>query len=196
MSICFPATAKHIVRVLVCTVVLGTLISCGFALRKSTPLPLALQGIEVSSLESVSEIRNVTAKYFAQRSVQSAHQTVLVKNGPASTDNTNINTPNALLLLAPEKIERRLLSVFSTGQVAEYELNFTVRYSLRLRDVPPQNYTLNLTREYQDDPKQVLAKSRELNLILNELREEAAATIWQRLPLHYNALINLDTATN
>jgi len=188
--------SKHIVRILVCTVVLSTLASCGFALRKSTPLPFALQDIEVSSLESVSELRNITAKYFAQKSIQFAHQSALGKSRLVTVQDDYKSMPRAFLILAPEKIERRLLSAFSTGQVAEYELNFTVRYSLRLPDVPAQNYTLYLTREYQDDPKQVLAKSRELNLILNELRKEAAATIWQRLPLHYNALKNLNRPTN
>jgi LPS-assembly lipoprotein len=79
---------------------------------------------------------------------------------------------------------RRLLSVFSTGQVAEYELIYAVNYMLHFADMKPQNYTFTLIREYQDDPRQVLAKTRELNLVLNELRQEAAATIYQRLPAH------------
>lgn len=196
MSLRLTSKAQQRVRVLVYTCLLSTLMSCGFALRQSTPLPLALQGIQVSSLESVSELQNVTMKYFAQRNVRFDNRATPVTKLSLASEPDDISSPRALLLLAPEKIERRLLSVFSTGQVAEYELNFVVRYTLRINDIPPQSYTLNLTREYQDDPKQVLAKSRELNLILNELREEAAATIWQRLPRHYNDLKNLGTRIN
>lgn len=185
---------KTFSRVLTTTLLTSLLVGCGFALRQSAPLPLALQGIQVSSQESVSELHNITAKYFTQKQAQFIRLKSEVNALQLKAANSLDTSPNALLSLAPEKTERRLLSIFSTGQVAEYELNFTVRYTLRIGQIPPQTYSLTLTREYQDDPQQVLAKSRELNLILNELREEAAATIWQRLPLHYNNIKQIGSA--
>ena len=79
--------------------------------------------------------------------------------------------------LQPEKLDRRLLSVFATGQVAEYELIYGVRFTATYPDGNQITQQFEVLREYQDDPKQVLAKSRELNLVLSEMRTEAADRI-------------------
>lgn len=44
-----------------------------------------------------------------------------------------------------------------------------------------RDFEFQLTREYQDDPDQVLAKSRELDLILAEMRRQAADRIIRQL---------------
>ena len=52
--------------------------------------------------------------------------------------------------------------------------------------------TFDVMRDYQDDPDQVLAKSRELELVLDEMRAEAADIIIRRLSSQASAakLIN------
>ena len=61
-----------------------------------------------------------------------------------------------------------LLSVFTTGQVAEYELVYTVDYQILFPGKQIISDSLTVSREYQDDPDQILAKSRELDLVLEE----------------------------
>jgi len=75
------------------------------------------------------------------------------------------------------------LSVFQNGQVAEYELIYAVHYQLRFSSKndgspeEPQDFRFELNRDYQDDPNLALAKSRELSLLLSEMRKSAADKI-------------------
>jgi LPS-assembly lipoprotein len=82
-----------------------------------------------------------------------------------------------IVYLRSDQLERRLLSLFSTGQVAEYELVYTIKYHIQFPAQDAQEIEFDVTREYQDDPDAVLAKSRELDLIQNEMRQEAANRI-------------------
>lgn len=164
-----PRSANQwLVRCCSILIVLAMISSCGFTLR-GQQLPISvLSHLHVEQPASYSSLHETTKQYFIQQGIQT------------SLDGSITNT----LAIKPEAIERRLLSVFSTGQVAEYELIYAVKYTLNLADLDAVSYTFTIVREYQDDPRQVLAKTRELNLVLNELRQEAAATIYQRLPAH------------
>jgi LPS-assembly lipoprotein len=73
--------------------------------------------------------------------------------------------------------------------VAEYDLVYTVEYQVVFPNRVPIKNKLTVSREYQDDPDQILAKSRELNLVLNELREEAADRLIRLLSSQYNSSI-------
>lgn len=86
-----------------------------------------------------------------------------------------------MLQLIDDTLERRTLSLFPNGQVAEYELIYKVRYALTMPDGEPQQYQFELFRDYQDDPNQALAKAKELELMLGELRQQAANRIMRQL---------------
>lgn len=86
-----------------------------------------------------------------------------------------------MLQLLSDTLERRTLSLFPNGQVAEYELIYKVRYTLTMPDGEPQPYEFELFRDYQDDPNQALAKAKELELMLGELRQQAANRIMRQL---------------
>ncbi|MGP9801795.1 LPS-assembly lipoprotein LptE [Rheinheimera sp. NSM] len=86
-----------------------------------------------------------------------------------------------MLQLVSDTLERRTLSLFPNGQVAEYELIYKVRYALTMPDGEPQPYEFELFRDYQDDPNQALAKAKELELMLGELRQQAANRIMRQL---------------
>jgi LPS-assembly lipoprotein len=87
----------------------------------------------------------------------------------------------AELRILTDKLDRRTLSVFNNGQVAEYELIYTVKYQLRIPQQEVQQFKFELNRDYQDDPNSALAKSRELNLMLTEMRKQAADKILRNL---------------
>jgi LPS-assembly lipoprotein len=86
-----------------------------------------------------------------------------------------------MLQLVSDTLERRTLSLFPNGQVAEYELIYKVRYALTMPDGEPLPYEFELFRDYQDDPNQALAKAKELELMLGELRQQAANRIMRQL---------------
>ncbi len=142
--------------------------SCGFALRGQQIPASVLPQLHVSMPQLYSPLHSKVSEYFIQQGLP---------------DSINGEIKHRLMI-SPESVDRRLLSVFSTGQVAEYELIYLVKYQVRYLDNDPLVYSFTLLREYQDDPRQVLAKTRELNLVLDELRQEAADTIYRRLPGH------------
>ena len=84
--------------------------------------------------------------------------------------------------LQGDDLNRRLLSLFPTGQVAEYELILSVRYLIAFPGKEPQAVEFEVTREYQDDPDAILAKSRELQLVLTEMRQQASERIVRLIP--------------
>jgi LPS-assembly lipoprotein len=93
---------------------------------------------------------------------------------------------DVIVYLSSDQLERRLLSLFSSGQVAEYELVYTIGYQIQFPSQDALELEFDVTREYQDDPDAVLAKSRELDLIQNEMRHEAANRIIRQIASSYN----------
>jgi LPS-assembly lipoprotein len=63
---------------------------------------------------------------------------------------------------------------------------YTIKYQIQFPAQDPQEIEFDVTREYQDDPDAVLAKSRELDLIQNEMRQEAANRIIRQIASSYS----------
>ncbi|MDC8830900.1 LPS assembly lipoprotein LptE [Alteromonas sp. chi3] len=151
-----------------CAVLLTTLVlaSCGFHLRSDKILP---------SNTNYLHIESTTRNAPLLRALKVRMDVYQIDGGteakPVYEDTT------ITIRLQPEKLDRRLLSVFATGQVAEYELIYSVRYTVTFPDGKQVSNFFEVLREYQDDPDQVLAKSRELNLVLDEMRLDAADRI-------------------
>jgi LPS-assembly lipoprotein len=140
------------------------LASCGFQLRGSLPL----------------------AKYQAIYLQGDQHSELLERLGVQlkRNDVKLLNQSDALyplIKLDSDSLSRRTLSLFPNGQVAEYELIYSVRYQIVLPGQEAQFYQIELNRDYQDDPNAALAKARELDLMLTELREQAVARIIRQL---------------
>lgn len=134
--------------------------SCGFQLRGSLPLEkypaVYLQGDKHSEL-------------LQQLGLQ------LERNQVKLLDSSDAGA--AIFVLDSDSLQRRTLSLFPNGQVAEYELIYKVNYQLVLPGQEPRPYQIELYRDYQDDPSRALAKSKELDLMLTELRSQAVARI-------------------
>ncbi len=74
-------------------------------------------------------------------------------------------------------LQRRTLSLFPNGQVAEYELIYTVELSDDDAGSGCHSPTkLSLYRDYQDDPSRALAKARELDLIAGRTAQSGRGT--------------------
>lgn len=135
---------------------------CGFKLRGNYLLAPELQTLEFSSVDKFGELTRIVKRN-------------LILNDVNIVEHSDHAIPQMRIL--QDNLNRRTLSVFSNGQVAEYELIYTVRYQILMPDKDIENFTFELNRDYQDDPDIALAKSRELSLILREMREEAATKI-------------------
>lgn len=141
------------------------LIGCGFKLRTASVLPNDLQNLVVTA-------NNPDSQLFAE----------LQKSLALSNINTtDSSSSSAELKLLNDSLTRRTLSLFPNGQVAEHELIYTVRYQLIRDKQKPITNSFELTRNYQDDPDNALAKSREMELILSELRAQASNLIIRQL---------------
>jgi LPS-assembly lipoprotein len=154
---------NSVLIIMVCT----TLVSaCGFHLRGDYLLSPQLQTMHLSSVDKFGELTRKVKQHLSLNQV----------NFVANSAN---GTPQLRLL--KDSLNRRTLSVFPNGQVAEYELIYTVRYQLLLSAEDQRSFTFELNRDYQDDPNIALAKSRELDLMLSEMRDEAANKILRDL---------------
>ena len=149
---------------LVLSLMLSTILvtGCGFQLRGEYLLPPELQTLYLRSVDKYGELTRVTKQHLSH------NQVTLLKS-------YNKNLPELRIL--KDTLDRRTLSVFDNGQVAEYQLIYTVRYQLRFEGQDPREYQFELNRDYQDDPNIALAKSRELSLMLKEMRIQAADRI-------------------
>ena len=156
---------KHLqfaVVVLVTVLVTG----CGFHLRSSPSLPDNINTVAIESARAHAPLARALDKR-------------LNVYGLSSID--TVSAQSVSIYLLPEKLERQLLSVYPSGQVAEYELIYVVRYRVQFPDKEAVMAQFEVVRDYQDDPDQVLAKSRELELMLSEMRDEAADIMIRRL---------------
>ncbi|HCH69048.1 MAG TPA: hypothetical protein DE042_00875 [Colwellia sp.] len=148
---------------LIITFTLASLLSaCGFHLRGDYLLSDELQTLYVTSSDVHGELTRLVKQHLSHKKVK------VLKH-------KNSQVPE--LRIMSDTLDRRTLSVFQNGQVAEYELIYAVHYQLRFANEEPKNFRFELNRDYQDDPNLALAKSRELSLLLSELRRSAADKI-------------------
>ncbi len=149
------------------------LTACGFRLRGDFSLPASIKTIQISNSG-----HNTSLKRTLEKRLKLYKLTMLDKN-------TTENPADLSITLLPDELDRRLLSLFSTGQVAEYELVYSVKYLIQFAGHVSQTVSFTVTREYQDDPDAVLAKSRELDLVLGEMRQQAADRIIRQISTYY-----------
>jgi len=140
--------------------------ACGFQLRGDYLLDDELQTLYVSSSDIHGELTRLVKLSLTRNQVN------VLKHSKADTPE---------LRILSDKLDRRTLSLFSNGQVAEYELIYSVRYQVRFTGEDAKEFRFELYRDYQDDPNLALAKSRELALLLSEMRASAADKILRDL---------------
>ncbi|WP_077285806.1 LPS assembly lipoprotein LptE [Cognaticolwellia aestuarii] len=157
-----PLIIRQISKILTFSIVVMMLNGCGFQLRGNYLLAPELQTMEFSSVDQFGELTRLIKQHLTVNDV------TLVQQSTQSIPQMRILQDN---------LDRRTLSVFPNGQVAEYELIYTVRYQILIPGQDVQNFSFELNRDYQDDPDIALAKSRELSLMLREMRQEAANKI-------------------
>jgi len=156
------STRSSTKRLVLALIITSALSACGFQLRGNYLLSDELQTLYVSSPDIHGELTRLVKLHLSNNQVN------VLKH-------KSIKAPE--LRIMSDTLDRRTLSVFENGQVAEYELIYTVHYQMRFTNEEPQDFHFELNRDYQDDPNFALAKSRELSLLLSEMRKSAADKI-------------------
>ncbi len=157
----FNSIKNTLALVLMCFV----LSSCGFHLKKASSLPDNLKTLTLKGDDEKSTL-------FAALKNELKASNVELK--PSAKD-------IAQLYLRKESIERQTLSLFQNGQVAEYELAYGVTYIVKRPGEKAIEKRFELYRNYQDDPDHALAKAKELELLISEIREQASRRIVREL---------------
>jgi len=155
---------KACISVLTAVLLSLVLSSCGFRLKGDYQLPPILLSLNLQSPDNHSELSRLVRHQLIRYQVNLVNDT---------------NVP--VLRLGKDKFERGTLSLFSSGQVAEYELIYTINYQLVMKDSDVQHFELSIRRDYLDDPQSAQAKSRERAQLLREIRNEAAQKIVYQL---------------
>jgi len=154
---------RVIVNVVLILLLLATLNGCGFQLRGDYQLPETLTSVSLQS-----QVSKELSEHMQQRFVHSGIQV------------SKASQPITVRLIS-DKLERRTLSLFESGQVAEYELLYQVNYQLFDNEQLLLERTVEVARDYQDDPNFVLAKTREREMLVDEMRAEASRLILQQI---------------
>ncbi|GIU16600.1 MULTISPECIES: LPS assembly lipoprotein LptE [Shewanella] len=154
-------------RIFLATLALSVLLSagCGFKLQGSYSIPEQLQTLSLSSQDEYSELTRLVRERLRLNSIAVVE--------PAD------NIPTVRII--SDSLDRSTLSIYPTGNVAEYELIYQVSFAVQLPKAESQRFEVDIHRDYLDDPRTALAKSREMQLLLKEMRNQAADRIIQTL---------------
>jgi LPS-assembly lipoprotein len=145
----------------------AALAACGFRLAGSDPLP----GILARPYLSVKNPYTDFAREFE-------HQ---LKNAGALVEES-LAKSTATIEVTRDQIEQRTLSVSAQNIPTEYELSYTVTFSVRGPDkqlLAPQ--TINVSKDYSFVEQELLAKEHEADILRRQMARDLAAIAMRRL---------------
>lgn len=153
-------------RVLLATLMVALLCSCGFQLRGAQPLPFETLFI---ALPETSELGAQL-----RRSIRAGSATRLVDSAPEA---------QAVFVPTGELREKNILSLSSAGRVREFQLRY--RFAFRVhdakgRDIIPLSEIV-LTREISFSDAQLLAKEQEEILLFRDMQNDLVQQLMRRL---------------
>ena len=151
-------SVAKIIKLNILLLVIAILAGCGYQLRGSASLPEAMSVTYIRGLRPYSELVNDFAHALRTR------------NATVTTDQA---TASAILKITGNTTEKLVLSVDTLGNVLEYEIRQTIRFSVSgpdRRDLLPEQ-SLSLSRDFLYTSTDVLAKAREEKLVRRTLQE-------------------------
>ena len=139
--------------------------ACGYHLRGSIDLPEELKRIYMQGASGqLNKIMQKTLKSSGGKLVDKVQQAGIV------------------VAVVKEKMDRRVLSLSSTGRANEYQIIYTLNFNLL--DAEGNSLTelqhLEINRDYFNDQEQILAKNIEEQIIRDEIYRKAVQSIISR----------------
>lgn len=156
---------KQVSRIILATT-LGLLFGgCGYHLRGSIDLPEALRHAYV----------------FGASSVLKAEVTDILRTSKAKLASSP-NEAGIVIKVLKEDMQRRVLSIGSTGKSSEMEMDYYLRFQFFDNKENPvmDEQTIELTREFFNDQTAILAKDNEEMMIRKEMYKQAARMLLAR----------------
>lgn len=141
--------------------------ACGFHLQGRTPLPALLAKTHVIAQDEQTD--------FAQ-----GLRRALIASGGALTENAEQAT--GTVRIHKDEVTRKILSVSATNTPQEYEVTYTVEFSVDGKSgelLPSQK--VSLTRDYSFDETKLLAKENEEAILLDGMARDLVAIVMRRL---------------
>jgi LPS-assembly lipoprotein len=143
------------------------LAACGFHLQGHTPLPDVMKRpfLEVPDVQSefAQSLRHSLISSGAELMPQKEHA-------------------SAVISILSDNVRRRVLSVTTTNQPAQYEVTYTVGFAVSTsaeQVLPPQEITA--TRVYSFDERLLLAKGHEEDVLRQDMAHDLADMVMRRL---------------
>ncbi len=147
--------------------VLLMLPACGFRLAGSDPLPGVLARPYLSLKDPYTDF-----------SREFEHQ---LKSAGATLQTVRVNS-TATVEVTKDLVERRTLSVSATNIPTEYELTYTVTFSVQGADkelLVPQ--TISLSKDYSFEENVLLAKEHEADILRQQMARDLVTIAMRRL---------------
>jgi LPS-assembly lipoprotein len=141
--------------------------ACGFHLQGRTPLPEPLKVTYVLAEDAQSEF-----VLGLRKALLSSGATLARADGDAS----------GVVQVLKDEVTERVLSVSASNIPREYELTYTVRFSVRsgaTELLSPQEVAL--TRDYSFDERTLLAKEHEEAILREALARDLVGIVMRRL---------------
>ena len=116
-------------------------------------------------------------KIYIQSSIQNKELVRFVKMRLQGAGVDIVNTPAydvTILKIGRISSSSRIISLYVTAENAEEELSYNLDYSIQDSGYPAQNFSFNLYRDFLEDSEEALAKSREEELLTEEMHSIAA----------------------
>lgn len=140
---------------------------CGFHLQGRTPLPDALKAAYVQAQDPRSDF------------VQSLRKAMLI-SGAHPADRKDGST--AVVSIIKDEVTRRVLSVSAANRPTEYEVTYTVQFSVDRGDKQLlTNQEVSATRSYSFDERLLLAKEHEEAILRETMAKDLADIVMRRL---------------
>jgi len=155
----------HQIKKWMLMITLWLLTSCGYHLRNTVELPLGLQSILLQNA-------SIQLKSQIQKKLRVMKGRLLTTPEPSTT----------IIHIIREKMNRRVLSLSSTGRVNEYELYYRLNFNL----LDATGHTISdpqlieISRDYFNNQQNMLGKNNEEQLIRNEIYHQAVLLLLNR----------------
>ena len=158
---------SRIARTLLAAALLAALAACGFQLQGHNPLPAVVKSPYLEAPDVHSDF------------VASLRHALLSNGAQLMRDRTKAS---AVVSILKDSVARRVLSVSALNQPNEYEVTYTVSFSVSAGSkelLAPQEVTA--TRSYSFDERLLLAKGHEEDILRQDMANDLARMVMRRL---------------
>jgi len=157
----------RIARTLSAAALLAALTACGFQLQGHNPLPAVVKNPYLEAPDVQSDF------------VASLRHALLSNGAQLMRDRTKAS---AVVSILKDSVARRVLSVSALNQPNEYEVTYTVSFSVSAGNkelLAAQEVTA--TRSYSFDERLLLAKGHEEDILRQDMANDLARMVMRRL---------------